>query len=120
MAATVLIVDDDLKIRTMYRNLLLEEGYQVQEAADGEEATLSILRDKNVEIILLDINMPMIDGPTFFDLVRYALPKAKVIVTSVYHVDEQKNLIDKADDYHDKLDGTDQLIDKVKKIASTL
>lgn len=120
MSTTILIVDDDLKIRTIYRNLLIDEGYQVQEAANGEEATLSILRDKSIGIILLDINMPMIDGPTFFDLARYALPKTKVIVTSVSHIDEQKTLIDHADDYHDKLNGTAELLSKVRKVTEVV
>ena len=58
----VLIVDDDEGIRDAVRFLLEDEGYQVQEAGDGE-AALRIMRDSQVPlVVLLDLLMPHIDG----------------------------------------------------------
>ncbi len=111
---TILIVEDDLKIRTIYRQMLTEEGYGVDEAANGEEAAISILRNKNIRLVILDINMPMVDGVSFFDLVRFCQPKAKVIIASVYQKDDQKRMIPTADSYHDKIEGPAALIAKVK------
>ena len=111
---TVMIVDDDLKIRTIYRQMLEEEGYGIDEAANGEEAAISVLRNKGIQVIVLDIDMPMVDGASFFDLARYCLPKAKVIIASVFHLDEQKRRIPGADAYHDKIEGPAALMTKIK------
>lgn len=59
---SVLVVDDDETIRDMLRFLLEEEGYTVYEAADGE-AALARLRAHPCEmVVLLDLNLPDLDG----------------------------------------------------------
>src|SRR5215467_5506325 len=57
----VLIVDDDEEIRTLLQDMLLEEGFHVDTARDGQEA-LELLERESGWIILLDIMMPNIDG----------------------------------------------------------
>jgi len=57
----ILCVDDELLNRTIVRDMLDPEKFLVLEASSGEEA-LEILEDHNIDIILLDINMPGIDG----------------------------------------------------------
>lgn len=57
----VLVVDDDEAIRALLRFKLEERWYYVMEAADGEEA-LEIARSRQPDIILLDIEMPGLDG----------------------------------------------------------
>ena len=59
--AKVLIVDDDEEIRELLQDMLLEEGYQVDTARDGQEA-LDRLQRENGWVILLDIMMPNVDG----------------------------------------------------------
>ena len=59
--AKVLIVDDDEEIRALLQDMLLEEGYQVDTARDGQEA-LDRLRRESGWVILLDIMMPNVDG----------------------------------------------------------
>ena len=61
MAEKILVVDDDLVIRGLLRELLAEEGYEVILASNGEEA-IDLAEIENPEVILLDINMPGIDG----------------------------------------------------------
>ena len=61
MAEKILVVDDDLVIRGFLRELLAEEGYEVILASNGEEA-IDLAEIENPEVILLDINMPGIDG----------------------------------------------------------
>lgn len=57
----VLIVDDDEEIRTLLQDMLLEEGFHVDTARDGQEA-LDLLERESGWIILLDIMMPNVDG----------------------------------------------------------
>ena len=61
MAEKILVVDDEPGVRGFLRDLLAEEGYEVVLASDGEEA-LGLAELENPEVILLDINMPGIDG----------------------------------------------------------
>lgn len=57
----LLVVDDEEKIRTLISKYAAFEGYDVTEAADGMSA-LEILRNKDFDLIILDIMMPDIDG----------------------------------------------------------
>ncbi|MBP1997073.1 response regulator transcription factor [Paenibacillus eucommiae] len=57
----IMIVDDDPHIRELVRVLLQKEGYTIVEAADGEEA-LSKLASLQVDMVILDVMMPRMDG----------------------------------------------------------
>ena len=59
----LLIVDDEEKIRTLIRKYAAFEGYDVTEAEDGMSA-MEILRNKDFDLIILDIMMPDVDGFT--------------------------------------------------------
>jgi CheY-like chemotaxis protein len=77
--ALVLVVDDEQDIATMTREALKDEGYTVVTAANGAEA-LAKARELRPAVILLDVRMPVMDGPEF--LARYRAgpgPHAPVI-----------------------------------------
>ncbi len=59
--ATVLIVDDDEHQRLLYEEEFQEEGYQVLLASSGEEA-IATVTDQGVDVVVLDIAMPGMDG----------------------------------------------------------
>jgi two-component system response regulator MprA len=63
---TVLVVDDNEDIRMALQELLESEGYQTAAAENGE-AALALLTEEHLRpcMILLDYNMPVMDGPTF-------------------------------------------------------
>lgn len=61
MAYTILVADDEDEIRELLRLYLEKDGYQVLEAADGRSA-LSLLEKEEIDMALLDIMMPEIDG----------------------------------------------------------
>ncbi|WP_449620942.1 response regulator transcription factor [Robertmurraya sp. Marseille-Q9965] len=67
--AKILIVDDDLHIRELIHVILSKEGFEIIESTDGE-AALSILEKEKVDLIILDIMMPKMDGWTFCQEVR--------------------------------------------------
>ncbi|WP_437298266.1 response regulator [Sorangium sp. So ce426] len=58
----ILVVEDDLDIRSILTQLLVFEGYDVEEAADGAEALALLRRDAPPALILLDLMMPVMDG----------------------------------------------------------
>ncbi len=57
----ILIVDDDRDLRLLFSSALLQEGYEVLEAINGEEA-LEIVRVEKPDVMLLDLMMPVMDG----------------------------------------------------------
>jgi len=110
----ILIIDDEPKIRRLYSSLLSSEGFSVFEARDAEEAT-SVLIAMQVDLVLLDIKMPEVDGAMMREVLEECDSQLKVIVASVYPLDEQKRRIPGAEDYFDKAQGTDVLLAKVRK-----
>ncbi len=75
--ASILAVDDSASMRQMVTFTLKSAGYEVIEAADGEEA-LHIARSRKVQLVLTDINMPRMDGIALVQALR-SLPDYKFI-----------------------------------------
>jgi len=67
--AKILVVDDDQHIRELIHIILSKEGMSIVEAADGE-AALALLEAEKMDLIILDIMMPIMDGWTFCREVR--------------------------------------------------
>jgi two-component system chemotaxis response regulator CheY len=63
-SARVLVVDDDKGIREFVRTVLSDEGYDVAEATDGQQA-LDRVAQRRPDVILLDMRMPVMDGWEF-------------------------------------------------------
>lgn len=81
---SVLVVDDAALVRGYYRSILERAGFQVEEALNGLEA-LERLLTQPVDLVILDINMPQMDGVSFLGVLRQkALPLGSipVLVTS--------------------------------------
>lgn len=113
-----LIVDDEAKVRNIYKKILSSESFKVIEAENGEQAGLMLMQHNDIDLVLLDIRMPIVNGAVLFDMIKLQNPKAKVIVTSVYPLDDQRRVIDSADGYHDKSEGTEILLLRIKKVLS--
>lgn len=69
MSIHALIVDDSQSMRAVVRLTLSTEGYQVTEAADGNEA-LSLAKQKKFDVVITDVNMPGKDGLTLIKELR--------------------------------------------------
>jgi two-component system chemotaxis response regulator CheY len=65
----VLTVDDSTSMRQMVKATLLSAGYDVVEAADGQEA-LEYARENPVDLVITDVNMPRMDGITLVSELR--------------------------------------------------
>lgn len=60
---TILIVDDESRMRKLIKDFLMQKGYHILEAADGEEALKVFEENQNkINLILLDVMMPKLDG----------------------------------------------------------
>lgn len=79
--STILITDDEPAIRRSLAGLLSDEGFQTEEAAEGEQA-LSLLRAGRADLVLLDIAMPGRDGIQVLEEMRRGHPQLPVIMMS--------------------------------------
>ncbi|KQC06293.1 MAG: hypothetical protein APR54_01870 [Candidatus Cloacimonas sp. SDB] len=79
--ASVLVVEDEHKIRNELAGILLEEGYQVLTAADGEQA-LNEIDNYKPDLVLLDIILPGIDGISVLEKIKKQNSKAIIIMVS--------------------------------------
>lgn len=66
---TILVVDDAAVVRIYYRSILEEAGFRVEEALNGLEALERLLAGA-VDLLVVDINMPHMDGLTFLRTLR--------------------------------------------------
>jgi len=79
MPNKILIVDDEIEIAGVLDELLTIEGFQVQKASSGKEAT-EILKNYGTELVLTDIRMPGMDGLELLDWIKKKDPEIEVII----------------------------------------
>ena len=111
----ILIIEDEQRIGQSYSKLLSEEGYDIRHASSAREATNLLIRE-HFDLVLLDINMPDVGGKVMYGVIREYDRNMKVIVSSVYPVEEQVQVILGAVDYYNKSQGIDVLVAKIKKV----
>jgi two-component system, OmpR family, KDP operon response regulator KdpE len=114
-AIRILVVDDESAIRRALRPPLAELGFQVAEAARGEEA-LQLLRTSTFDAVLLDVNMPGIGGVETLRRIRTFAPRLPILMLTVRDKEEEKvEALDLgADDYVTKPFSTKELIARVR------
>jgi CheY-like chemotaxis protein len=78
---SILVVDDELGIRDLFRFALEPLGFEVTTAQDGVEA-IEWLRHRAFDLVLLDIHMPNMGGPETFARARELRPTQKVLVVT--------------------------------------
>jgi two-component system chemotaxis response regulator CheY len=90
MAKTIMIVDDSASIRTVVGIALRGEGYTVIEAIHGQDA-LDKLNGQKVNLIISDVNMPIMDGITFvINVKKLAAYRFTPIIMLTTESDESK------------------------------
>lgn len=73
--ANILVVDDSASLRSMVAFTLKQEGYQVSEAENGQLA-LDLAKQSRFDLVLADVNMPVMDGISFCTALK-KLPSAR-------------------------------------------
>jgi len=77
----ILLVDDSRAVRMVGRRISSSIGLETYEAADGKQAMEMILQHPDIDVVLLDWNMPVMDGLTFLKTLREAsLERQPVVV----------------------------------------
>ncbi|MBU0484771.1 MAG: response regulator [Proteobacteria bacterium] len=111
----ILLVDDEDSIHLLYREELEEEGYEVHSAMSGEEA-LNILGTLQPDLVILDINMPGMNGIDALRKMKETYPGMPVILSSAYQEFKQDLSSWASDDFIVKSSDMDDLKAAVKRI----
>ncbi|MCA9972141.1 MAG: response regulator transcription factor [Anaerolineales bacterium] len=116
MAQLILVVDDKANVRTLLREYLTENGYQVATAENGRIA-LAAARDARPDLILLDIMMPEMDGYAFVQTYRKEADTPIILLTArLDETDKVLGLELGADDYVTKPFGMRELLARIRAV----
>jgi len=117
-AGVVLLVEDEDAVRKFGARALRNKGYTVIEASNGEGALELLEKGEAVDILITDIVMPGVDGPSLIRQVRERRPDLKVICISGYTEDSFRKRLDTAENIHflPKPFSLQQLAGKVKEV----
>ncbi len=110
----ILVVDDEESIHLLYREELEEEGYEVISAMTGEEG-LKLFQEEKPDLVILDINMPGMDGIEVLRQMKQMSPDVPVILSSAYPEYKQDLASWASDDYIVKSFNLDELKNSVKR-----
>lgn len=123
MSRTILLVDDQKFIRRIYTSDLKSRGYSVIEAVDGEEA-LNFLIKNRVDLVLLDLSMPKMNGFEVCRTIRKeGLNKNVPVIFLTANADKKSVVLAVqagANDYFVKNPDTDALMIKVAKLIERI
>ncbi len=116
---TILLVEDEDAVRLFGARALRNKGYEVLEARSGDEALeLMSSQDRPIDLLITDVVMPRMDGPTLIRRVRERWPGMKVIYISGYAEDAFRKRLDETGAIHflPKPFSLKQLAGKVKEV----
>ena len=117
----ILIVDDEKSIRDLITDVLVIADYEVTPAADGLSA-LNLIRKSKFDLILLDVNLPKVDGFAILEKIRESAPTQPIIMISarVEKEDVTHGLKLGADDYVRKPFSVEELVLRIENILRRL
>jgi len=117
MAELILIVDDEAGVRELLGDALRIAGYQTATAPDGMSA-LTAIRNQKPDLLIVDINMPLMDGFELIERLRSQGDNTPALMLSARadRIDVTRGLTLGADDYVTKPFGLEELLLRVKAI----
>jgi DNA-binding NtrC family response regulator len=117
--SSILVVDDEDSLRNVLAGELVNEGYEVRSAADGDEA-ISDLEKNTYDLVLLDIKMPRMTGFEVLKHLKQKHPRTKVVMLTGFA--DLKNAIESkklgADDFVSKPYDLVDLLTTIERVLS--
>lgn len=116
MERNILIIEDEIRIRILLRDYLKREGFNVIESSDGDEG-INAFQNNSIDLILLDIMMPRVDGITVLETIRNVSDVPIILLTAKSQEEDKLFGYELgADDYITKPFSPKVLIAKVKAL----
>ncbi len=93
-SGTILLVEDEHMVRTVTERALTRHGYKVLSASNGEDALELLAGDEKVDLLISDVVMPVMDGPTLVRAARRDYPELPILFMSGYAEEQLRKSID--------------------------
>jgi two-component system cell cycle sensor histidine kinase/response regulator CckA len=93
-SGTILLVEDEDMVRAVAERALTRQGYRVRTASNGEEALELLSEDDPVDLLISDVMMPTMDGPTLVAHARQRFPDLPILFMSGYAEEQLRRSID--------------------------
>jgi PAS domain S-box-containing protein len=116
---TILLAEDNQIVRSLTRDVLIEFGYKVIEAADGAEALAKFMENKHrVNLLIIDVIMPRKNGREVYEEVKKWNPDINVLFTSGYPSDliQKEGVLEKGLNFISKPSSPQELLKKVREV----
>ena len=114
---TILVVDDDDAIRTLLKDELVDEGYEVMTAANARDA-LKMVQEEALDLVILDIRMPGMDGLEALPRILGLKEGLPVILNTAYTQYQESFMSWAADAYVVKSSDLSELKEKIKELLT--
>ncbi len=114
---TILLVDDDKNLRLLYEQELSLEGYEIVTAVDGKKA-LEKIEERSPDIIIMDINMPRMDGLAATSRIISKKKDIPIIINTAYSSYNETLMSLVADSYIVKSSDLTDLKNKIKELLA--
>jgi len=113
----ILVVDDDKNTRRLMQAVLESAGYTVATASDGEKA-LAVMDSEHVDLVVLDIMMPNMDGYEFTTMLRSSNNDLPILMVSAKQLpeDRKRGFLVGTDDYMTKPVDTEEMLLRIKAL----
>jgi signal transduction histidine kinase len=118
---TILVAEDEDNNYSLIEDILSTSNYTIIRANNGKEA-VEICKNKNIDIVLMDIKMPDIDGITAFKLIKQINNTLPVIAQTAYALEQEKRQLLEIgfNDYISKPINLNSLIEKVNRLLNSV
>ncbi len=116
---TVLLAEDSEDVRAITKEILLNHGYKVIEAIDGEEAIIKFKANKeDIDLLLFDVIMPKKNGKDAYEQIRKLKPDIKAIFTSGYATEilSKRNMLEEGINFLPKPVSPNILLRKIREV----
>lgn len=113
----ILIAEDDNVNFLLFQKMMKDKAYQIIRAVNGQEAVDICINNSDIDLVLMDIKMPVMNGFEAIEQIRPIRPKLPIIAQTAYSSSEDKAKIEKAgfDDYITKPLNRDRLFELINK-----
>jgi len=112
---TILLIEDDEEVRTLYRMIFEFNGYRVVEAVDGEDGIAKFIEHQNeIRLMIIDVMMPNKNGREAYEEIRRIKNEVKVIFTSGFNSEMTRQLKDAGWNYMQKPFSPQDLLLRIK------
>ena len=114
----ILIVEDDFSSRLYLNKILEKAGATIFNASNGREAYDMVMQNQIIELVLMDIQLPVLDGYTCTSMLRDSGRKLVIIAQTAYGLtgDKEKMIVSGFDDYLIKPISQNQLLEKITSL----